>query len=154
MAGNPVLKIRASTAADGARALQIWQRAVDDSHDFLAQADREAIAREVAGFLPQAPLVLAVDAADWPLGFMLLSSGPTGGHMEALFVDPASKGQGVGTLLVRWALGVHPRLTTDVNAQNPQAMAFYRALGFVETGRSPLDGQGRAYPLVHLRYQG
>ena len=162
MAGNPVLKIRASTAADGARALQIWQRAVDDSHDFLAQADREAIAQEVAGFLPQAPLVLAVDAADWPLGFMLLSSsptggptsGPTGGHMEALFVDPASKGQGVGTLLVRWALGVHPRLTTDVNAQNPQAMAFYRALGFVETGRSPLDCQGRAYPLVHLRYQG
>ena len=150
MAGNPVLKIRASTAADGARALQIWQRAVDDSHDFLAQADREAIAQEVAGFLPQAPLVLAVDAADRPLGYMLLCEG----HKEALYNDPASKGQAVGTQQVRWALRRHPQLTTDVNAQNLQAMAFYRALGFVETGRSPLDGQGRPYPLVHLRYPG
>ena len=154
MIGKAALKIRASTIADGARVLQIWQRAVDDSHAFLAEADRHAIAQEVAGFLPQAPLVLAVDAADRPLGFMLLSNGPLGGHMEALFVDPASKGQGVGTLLVRWALGMHPRLTTDVNAQNPQAMACYSALGFVETGRSPLDGQGRAYPLVHLRHHG
>ncbi len=147
---KPALTIRASTAADGARALQIWQRAVDDSHHFLTTADREAIAQEVAGFLPQAPLVLAVDAADRPLGFMLLCEG----HMEALFIDPASKGQGVGTQLVRWALRRHPQLTTDVNAQNLQAMAFYRALGFVETGRSPLDGQGRPYPLVHLRYPG
>ncbi|MEN5181204.1 acetyltransferase [Comamonas testosteroni] len=154
MIGTPALKIRASTIDDGVRVLQIWQRAVDDSHDFLVESDRHAIAQEVAGFLLQAPLVLAVDAADRPLGFMLLSSGPLGGHMEALFIDPASKGQGVGTLLVRWALGMHPQLTTDVNAQNPQAMAFYRALGFVETGRSPLDGQGRAYPLVHLRHQG
>jgi putative acetyltransferase len=27
-------------------------------------------------------------------------------------------------------------------------------MGFVRTGRSALDGQGRPYPLVHLKYAG
>ncbi|MGG2473877.1 acetyltransferase, partial [Rhizobium sp. BR5] len=30
---------------------------------------------------------------------------------------------------------------------------FYRRLGFEPTGRSDLDGQGRPYPLVHLRFR-
>ena len=39
----------------------------------------------------------------------------------------------------------------DVNEQNPQALGFYRHLGFEQVGRSPLDGQGRPFPLLHLR---
>jgi putative acetyltransferase len=40
----------------------------------------------------------------------------------------------------------------DVNEQNPQALGFYQHQGFVITGRSPLDGQGNPFPLLHLRY--
>ena len=40
---------------------------------------------------------------------------------------------------------------TDVNEQNLQAVGFYEHLGFVPIGRSERDGQGRAYPLIHLR---
>lgn len=75
-----------------------------------------------------------------------------GGHMEALFVDPAHRGTGVGAALVRHGLTLHPRLTTDVNEQNEQAVRFYERMGFSRTGRSPLDGQGRPYPLIHLAY--
>lgn len=125
----------------------IWRRAVDATHDFLTAADRAAIDEEVRGFLPSAPLWLAVDEQDVPLGFMLLSDA----HMEALFVDPAHHGQGIGQALVAHAWTLHPVLTTDVNEQNGQAAAFYERIGFVRTGRSALDGQGRAYPLIHLR---
>jgi putative acetyltransferase len=41
-------------------------------------------------------------------------------------------------------------LRVDVNEGNPGALAFYRRLGFTQTGRSPLDGAGRPYPLLHL----
>jgi putative acetyltransferase len=41
-------------------------------------------------------------------------------------------------------------MTTDVNEQNAQAVGFYEHMGFTRTGRSPLDGQGRPYPLIHL----
>ncbi|WP_410218330.1 GNAT family N-acetyltransferase [Paracoccus sp. (in: a-proteobacteria)] len=47
--------------------------------------------------------------------------------------------QGIATALVTSALGraarqAHPGLRAEVRAQNPQALAFYRSLGFVEEG--------------------
>jgi len=104
----------------------------------------------VVAFLPGAPLWLAVDASDVAVAFLLLD----GGHMEALFVDPATCGTGVGKALVLHALGLHPQMTTDVNEQNAQAVGFYEHMGFERIGRSPVDGQGRAYPLIHLRHAG
>ncbi|MBK0053739.1 acetyltransferase [Stenotrophomonas sp. S39] len=142
--------LRPSRADEGAALVDLWRRSVDATHDFLSADDRQAIDAKVAGFLPQAPLLVAADAQDRPLGFMLVD----GSHMEALFIDPAARGSGVGRLLLQHALAEHPQLTTDVNAQNAQAVGFYRHLGFVETGRSPVDGHGRPYPLIHLRYGG
>ncbi|NUU03241.1 acetyltransferase [Herbaspirillum robiniae] len=139
--------IRPSRPADGPRVVEIWRLAVDATHGFLSPADRAAIEDDVRGFLPAAPLWLATDADDVALGFMLLD----GAKMEALFIDPAHHGRGIGRALVAHALALHPVLETDVNQQNAQAVRFYRRLGFTETGRSTLDGQGRAYPLIHLR---
>jgi putative acetyltransferase len=42
-------------------------------------------------------------------------------------------------------------LTVDVNEQNPEALAFYRACGFTVAGRSEVDDAGRPFPLLHLR---
>ncbi|WP_218035921.1 MULTISPECIES: acetyltransferase [Sphingobium] len=140
--------IRPARAADGARLLDIWRKAVDATHDFLTPADRTAIEGEVAAFLPQSPAWLATDTDDHAIGFMLID----GTHMEALFIDPAWHGQGIGRRLVDHALSLHPTLTTDVNEQNDRAIAFYEALRFARTGRSEQDGQGRPYPLIHLRY--
>jgi len=142
------MKIRASTPADGARAIEIWRDAVDATHDFLTPQDRAAIEGEVRAFLPAAPLWLAVDENDRPVAFMLLD----GSSMEALFIDPSWRGKGVGKALVNHAFALHGAITTEVNEQNDQAVGFYRHLGFVPVGRSERDGQGRAYPLIHLRF--
>jgi len=129
--------LRLSRADDGAALVDLWRRAVDATHDFLSTEDRLAIDAEVAGFLPQAPMTVAVDAQDRPLGFMLIDV----------------RGTGIGRQLLQHALALHPQLSTDVNAQNAQAVGFYLRMGFVETGRSPLDSQGRPYPLIHLRHK-
>lgn len=142
------MKIRASTPADGVRAVEIWRDAVDATHDFLTPEDRAAIEDEVRGFLPAAPLWLAVEENDRPVAFMLLD----GSSMEALFIDPSWRGKGVGKSLVDHAIALHGAITTEVNEQNDQAVGFYRHMGFVPTGRSERDGQGRAYPLIHLRF--
>ena len=145
-----MISIRKSTEADGTRVLDIWRHAVDATHHFLSDEDRRAIESDVVAFLPGAPLDLAVDENDRPIAFMLLD----GSHMEALFVDPAHHGAGVGRLLVEAALTRHPGLSTDINEQNEAAAGFYERLGFERCGRSALDGQGRPYPLIHLRYRG
>jgi putative acetyltransferase len=145
-----MIKLRPSRPEDGDRVVAIWRAAVDATHDFLTPEDRAAIDLEVQGFLPAAPLMLAVDDRDRPLGFMLIDNG----HMEALFIDPAHRGAGIGAIMIDYALAVHPALTTDVNEQNAQAVGFYEHMGFTRTGRSDLDSQGRPYPLIHLRFGG
>lgn len=142
--------IRRAHPSEGARFVAIWAAAVDATHDFLTPADRLAIGQEGEAFLPSAPAWVAVDGNDVPLGFMLLD----GGHMDALFIDPASRGRGVGRALVGHALAQQGALTTDVNEQNHQAVGFYRHMGFAPTGRSACDDQGRPYPLIHLRHPG
>lgn len=143
-----MIKLRPSRPEDGPRVVEIWAAAVDATHDFLTPEDRAAIGAEVEGFLPYAPMTLAVDDRDRPLGFMLIDDG----HMEALFIDPAHRGAGVGAIMIDYALAVHPALTTDVNEQNAQAVGFYEHMGFERTGRSERDSQGWPYPLIHLRF--
>ena len=149
-----MIHIIPSTSEHGARVVEIWRDAVDATHDFLTPEDRRALDDEVCSFLPAAPLWLARSGDGEILGFMLLTPTESGAHMDALFIDPVAHGQGVGRALVAHAIALHGAITTDVNAQNPGAIGFYHAMGFVETGRSELDDQGRAYPLIHLSRPG
>ncbi len=103
----------------------------------------------VRAFLPEAPLWVAVNTEDQPIAFMLL----TGEHMDALFVDPDVRGCGVGKLLIEHALSLTPKLTTNVNEQNEQAVGFYQKMGFRVTGRSETDDLGQPYPLLNLMYE-
>nr|WP_254924477.1 acetyltransferase [Klebsiella pneumoniae] len=74
-------------------------------------------------------------------------------HMDALFVDPDVRGCGVGKLLIEHALSLTPKLTTNVNEQNEQAVGFYQKMGFRVTGRSETDDLGQPYPLLNLMYE-
>ena len=63
-------------------------------------------------------------------------------RIEMLFVDDVSRGKGVGKLLLHYAIAKFGVNEVDVNEQNPQGVAFYRHMGFVQVGRSEVDGQG------------
>lgn len=139
--------VRPSSPADTDRLVDIWRGAVDATHDFLDPGDRQAIETEVRAFFPTANFQVAVDSQDIPIGFMLLNDA----HLEALFISPDRRGQGIGKLLVQRAMRSHERLTVDVNEQNAPALGFYKWLGFEITGRSFIDGQGRPYPLLHMQ---
>ncbi|AWT17355.1 acetyltransferase [Klebsiella grimontii] len=144
-----VISIRRSRHDEGEKLVAIWRRSVDATHDFLSKEYRVELETLVSSFLPEAPLWMAVTEKDEPVAFMLL----TGEHMDALFVDPTVRGCGVGKLLIEHALTLAPKLTTNVNEQNEQAVGFYQKMGFKVTGRSETDDLGKAYPLLHLVYE-
>ena len=144
-----VINIRRSRPDEGDKLTAIWCRSVDATHDFLTKAYRKELEEMVRAFLPEAPLWVAVNTEDQPIAFMLL----TGDHMDALFVDPDVRGCGVGTLLIEHALSLTPKLTTNVNEQNEQAVGFYQKMGFRVTGRSETDDLGQPYPLLNLMYE-
>lgn len=145
------MMIRKANPEDVPRALEIWRAAVDATHGFLTPQDRAEIDAMVANdFLPKVELLLAVNAHDRPLGFLVMD----GEMIDALFVDPAVHGRGIGTALLDHALSLAPNAVVDASEQATNALPFYEARGFVRTGRSETDPQGRPYPLVHLRYVG
>lgn len=145
------MRIRTGTSADVSRALAIWRAAVDATHGFLTRNDRIEIDRMVAEeFLPAVDMWLVEDAAGEVQGFLVMD----GEMIDALFVDPAVHGQGFGSALLAHALLLSPQATVDASEQASNALAFYEKRGFVRTGRSDTDPQGRPYPLVHLRYRG
>ncbi|GAA5056017.1 acetyltransferase [Erythrobacter westpacificensis] len=141
--------VREGTSQDATRALVIWRLAVDATHGFLSPADRRSIDAKVSGFLPAAPLWIA-ECEGEGAGFMVLD----GDKIEALFVDPARHGRGVGTALVDHARSIAPCVKVDANEQADNAVPFYVARGFERIGRSDNDEQGRPYPIVHFRYPG
>lgn len=130
----------------------IWRRAVESTHDFLAPGDVDVFEPQVRAAVLPAREVLVVDGPGGaPVGFAAVDGAPDGAtQVDMLFVDPAAHGTGVGSAMLD-ALAGRGALTVDVNEQNPAAHAFYLGRGFVEVGRSPTDGGGRPYPLIHLR---
>ena len=145
-----MIEFRTSRTEDADTLFSIWKRAVDATHDFLSPEHKAFIAKLVREeFLPNAELTLAVDEADAPLGFLTMS----GNKIDALFVDPARHGHGIGKALILRAAREQPLLLVDVNAQNASGVGFYRHLGFREIGRSATDELGLPYPLLHLEWR-
>lgn len=140
--------IRQATNADHPLLLDIWLRSVRATHHFLQESDITALLPQLRDiYLPAVELWVAVDAQDRPLGFIGLNEK----HVEMLFIEPDLRGKGIGRALLDHARRSRNEISVDVNEQNPEAVGFYLHYGFVQTGRSPLDGEGRPFPLLHLK---
>lgn len=139
--------IRQASAADYPQLLDIWLRSVRATHHFLQESDIDALLPQLRDiYLPVVDVWVAVDVKDNPLGFIGLNQS----HVEMLFIDPDLRGQGMGRALLNHVRSSRSTMSVDVNEQNPQAVGFYLHYGFVQTGRSPLDGEGRPFPLLHM----
>lgn len=134
-------------AADYPALVAIWRSAIDATHDFLADADRDEIETHLAtDYFPAVDLSVAeVDGK--PAGF----AGTLDGNLEMLFVDAAHRGRGIGSALLAHAITEHGVTSVDVNEQNAPATGFYAHRGFEVVGRSEIDEAGRPYPILHLR---
>ena len=129
------------------RLADLWRRSVEATHGFLTPADVDRI----GGYVPEAigsVETLAVACADdgAPLGF----AGVQDGTLEMLFVDNASRGQGVGSALLGFAVRELGARRLEVNEQNPQAVGFYEHCGWHVTGRRETDDMGEPFPLLQM----
>lgn len=141
------MNIEKVAKADHLTLLEIWEGSVRATHHFLAEDDLQQLK----------PLILEqyFDAVDLRCaknsnGEILGFCGVDDGNIEMLFIAPAARGKGIGALLASNAIHEQGASKVDVNEQNAQALGFYQHLGFKVTGRSPVDGQGKAYPLLHM----
>ncbi|WP_353191821.1 GNAT family N-acetyltransferase [Pandoraea pnomenusa] len=127
---------------------ELWEASVRATHDFLDDVDIEWLRPRIRNeYLAAVTLRVFRDDTGVIRGFL----GAAEGNVEMLFVAPEARRQGIGAALLAYAVREFECSRVDVNEQNPQALAFYQREGFEVIGRSGLDGQGRPFPLLHMR---
>ena len=143
------MNIRRAMPPDREILVDIWLQSVRATHTFLSEDDIQSFLPLVRDYLASSEPEFWVlcDDSGAIMGFM----GMSGSKMESLFLAPEFQRRGAGRRLVRHAQTLCGELTVDVNEQNAAARGFYEACGFVVEGRSELDDQGRAHPLLHMR---
>jgi putative acetyltransferase len=142
-----VMNIKNVEKSDHFRLLEIWEGSVRATHDFLAEADIQELKPLIfEQYFDAVDLRCAKNSQGEILGFC----GVHDGNIEMLFISPDARGKGVGALLVAYVIKSQCATKVDVNEQNEQALGFYQHIGFSVTGRSPIDGQGKPYPLLHM----
>ena len=131
-----------------AEMLDVWENSVRATHDFISEEDIEffkPIIIEQA--FPAVLLKCVKDENDLILGFV----GVDDSKIEMLFVLDQVRGQGVGKLLLRYAMDNLKADSVDVNEQNNLAVGFYQYMGFKIFARSPLDDMGKPFPILHMK---
>ena len=81
------------------------------------------------------------------VGFM----GTAANRLEMLFLSPDKRGQGICKQLINFGIANYGINEVTVNEQNPQAVGFYKHIGFETYKRTDFDEQGNPYPLLYMK---
>lgn len=139
--------IRKVTKQNYQNLIEIWGSSVRATHDFLTEKDiAELEPLILKHYFDAVELRCYVNDQDRILGFI----GVADSNIEMLFVEAGHFDKKIGRKLTEYAIKNLKACKVDVNEQNPNAIGFYKHLGFVQTGRSQLDGQGNPFPLIHM----
>ncbi len=133
---------------DIAEILDTWESSVRATHNFLSEDDIISIKPQVIEGVKYVSKLLCVrDDKEMIKAFM----GIHDFKIEMLFVSNESRGKGIGKKLVEYAIEVLNVKYVDVNEQNPQAVGFYKHMGFQIFERSKFDEQGNPFPILHMK---
>ena len=138
--------IRNIEISDYLRLMDIWEDSVLNTHDFLKMEDFLFYKKMLPIYFPHVDLY-GYERDGVLIGFM----GVAGDNLEMLFIENKHRGTGVGKELVLYAIENLYIRKVDVNEQNPQAIGFYKYLGFNVYGKSEMDAEGKEYPILHMK---
>ncbi len=143
--GYPMLQKASET--DFPILIDIWERSVRATHNFLPEEEINNLKPLILNQYFHHVLLHKYVQDGQIVGFI----GTSSDNIEMLFIDPEFRSKGVGRVLTNFAVTELKIEKVDVNEQNLQAVGFYEKLGFKVIGRSELDGQGKPYPILHLK---
>lgn len=141
------MQIDTTTKAEYLELIEIWESSVRATHDFLSYENISSLKPLILEhYFDAVDLRIAKNNSNKITGFI----GVADCNVEMLFISPDYLNQGIGSLLLKNAIENQSANEVDVNEQNPDAIGFYKHLGFSVIAHSPLDGQGNPFPLIHM----
>lgn len=133
------MKIEAAHPSQFERLVAVWESSVRATHRFLQESDIAALRPLLLNaYLPNLRVVIARDDVGIIHGFL----GVDKNRIEMLFVDDASRGRGIGKMLLQYAIAEFGVNEVDVNEQNPQGWRFIVIWGLSRSGARNWMGRG------------
>ena len=129
------------------RFTKIWRKSVEKTHIFLEKNDIEDISKYVPLALEKIPILLVIEQEEIEVGFLGIEED----KIEMLFLNPDSIGKGFGKELVKYAKENYKITKVSVNEQNPNAIKFYKKMGFEIYNRREVDDMGNPFPILDMR---
>ena len=127
--------------------VNVWERSVRETHLFLTEKEILRIKEYVPSAIKEVKtLLIARDDNNLPVAFMGLKDD----RLEMLFLDPSVRGKGLGRKLLPIAIDENKIKRLTVNEQNPEAIGFYKHMGFKTYKREEHDEEGNAYPILYM----
>jgi putative acetyltransferase len=141
------IMINSASQRDYPAIIGLWERSVRASHFFLPEDYLQRIKKLLPSILPAVKLFIHLDKDNKTItGFLGVSEE----KIEMLFIHPDKRGQGIGSLLNKFAVEQLNTRKVDVNEQNEQAVGFYKKIGYKVVGRTEVDGLGKPFPLLQM----
>lgn len=125
----------------------IWEASVRETHAFLQEKDISNLKPFVVKGVQEIQNLMIVYENNNAIGFM----GIENEKVEMLFLKPECIGKGIGRQLITKAIQEYNISFVDVNEQNPNAVAFYKHIGFWVYERTTVDEQGNPFPILKMR---
>lgn len=130
--------------------LEVWYDSVCATHSFLSKQEILEIKKYVPQALSQVSRLIVVKDKENDVGFM----GIENQKIEMLFIQNVYRNQGIGKELILYGIQKYHVNEVTVNEQNPQAVGFYKHMGFEMYKRSKLDEQSNPYPILYMKRKG
>jgi len=127
--------IRLATAADAAPIADMSRQYIESGLGWSWTP-----ARIAAAISDPSTNVALIDQPDGVLAFGIMHYAERSAHLALLAVDPAQRRRGIAARLVAWleksadTAGIE-RIRVEARSDNPEALAFYQKLGYVEIDR-------------------
>ena len=146
--GMKIYEIKEKTEAQMNSLLHIWEESVRATHLFLSEEE----IKQIKEYVPQAlsgveHLIIAECETGEAVAFM----GVEHKRLEMLFLLPEERGKGLGRQLLQYGIQKYDIQEVTVNEQNPQAVGFYKHMGFETYKRTDYDEEGNPYPLLYMK---
>jgi len=143
------IMINSASQRDYPAIIELWELYVRASHLFLPEDYLQRIKKLLPSILEAVKLFVHLENDQKTItGFL----GVTDEKIEMLFIHPDKRGQGIGTLLNKFAMEQLHTYKVDVNEQNEQAVGFYKRIGYEVVGRTEVDGLGKPFPILQMAF--
>jgi len=127
--------------------LDIWEKSVIATHDFLKATDFQSIKEIVKKIDFNVFEVYCLAYKSEVIGFI----GVVEQKIEMLLLSPTHIDKGFGKKLLEFAINKLKAYKVDVNEQNTNAVKFYEKNRFETYERTDQDDQGNDYPLLRMK---